>query len=59
MEKPKCIKCGKEATVIEHDKYFCSRHGWKYVQSHTYKIQDKNINKERGHFYGDVDKSYR
>ncbi len=31
MTKHKCVKCNKDATVIEDGKYFCSKHGKEYV----------------------------
>ncbi len=44
MIKPKCIKCikcNKEATVIEHGKYLCSQHGKQYVLNSAYKTNRK------------------
>jgi len=41
MIKHKCIKCNKEATVIEHGKYLCSQHGREYVFSSAYKTTDR------------------
>ena len=45
--KNKCIKCNKEATVIEHGKYLCSQHGREYVFSIEYNktsIKERVIN---------------
>lgn len=39
--KNKCIKCNKEATVIEHGKYLCSQHGREYVFSREYNVINK------------------
>ena len=47
MEKHKCIKCNKEATVIEHGKYLCSQHGREYVFSRTYKTTDRKAESRR------------
>ena len=46
MKKHKCIKCNKEATVIEHGKYLCSQHGKEYVFSSAYKTTDRKADSE-------------
>ena len=47
MKKHKCIKCNKEATVIEHGKYLCSQHGREYVFSSAYRSTDRKATKGR------------
>jgi uncharacterized Zn ribbon protein len=47
MEKHKCIKCNKEATVIEHGKYLCSQHGREYVFSNAYKTTDEKTTERK------------
>jgi len=47
MEKHKCNKCNKEATVVEHGKYFCSQHGREYVFSNGYKTTNRRVNNDK------------
>jgi len=46
MKKHKCIKCNKDATVIEHGKYLCSQHGKQYVFSIAYKTTNREAKSE-------------
>ena len=47
MIKHNCIKCNKEATVIEHGKYLCSQHGREYVFSSAYKATNRKATERR------------
>jgi hypothetical protein len=50
MEKHKCNKCNKEATVVEHGKYFCSPFSLQYVFSNGYKTTNRRVNNGEKYF---------